>query len=63
MHLPESFICPDGQVPYVLLVRLIFRDGALPLVMGPPAMLALLEALSQVVKREGARWLHLEAVT
>ena len=63
MHLPESFKCPDGQVPYVFLVRLILRECALPLVMGPPAMLALLEALSQVVKREGARRLHPEAAT
>ena len=63
MPLPESFKCPDGQVPYVFLARLIFRECALPLVMGAPAMFALLEALSQVVKREGARWLHPEAVT
>ena len=63
MHLPESFKCPDGQVPYVFLVRLILRECTLPLVMGAPAMLALLEALPQVVKREAARWLHTEAVT
>jgi hypothetical protein len=43
-------------------MRLIFRERALPLAMDAPPVLALLEAFSEVLQRETARRLHLEAV-
>lgn len=62
MHLSESFNRPNGQVPDIFLMRLIFRERALPLALGGPPVLALLETFSEVLQREAAWRLHLEAV-